>query len=311
MRFKELGKIFDPTEHELDFSQSPQALVFDDFVRIYFSNRKKDLSGKYLSHISYVDMDKNFKTILHVSDKTVMRLGNLGCFDEHGIFPMNVLWDGDRVLAYTGGWSRRTSVSVDGSIGLAVSSDKGETFMRVGEGPVLTSSLSEPFLVTDPFVKKIGEEYHMLYIYGKRWIDGPNQKERVYKIGHAFSRDGITWSKTGLQLIKNKLGKNECQALPTMIKIGTTYHMVFCYREAIDFRTNKQNSYRLGYAHSEDMINWIRDDSKLILKRSEEGWDSQMMCYPHLFECDKNIFLLYNGNEFGRSGFGISILEGL
>jgi hypothetical protein len=34
-----------------------------------------------------------------------------------------------------------------------------------------------------------------------------------------------------------------------------------------------------------------------------------MLCYPNLFECDGRTYLLYNGNEFGRHGFGIAILE--
>ena len=141
MRWKKLGKIFDPTQHELpndcrDFAQSPQALVFSDFVRIYFSTRSVDPgNGKYLSHIAYVDVRKNFRDIIRVSDRTVIPLGGLGCFDEHGIFPMNVLRYGDDVYGYTCGWSRRVSVSVDTAIGLAISHDDGQTFQRIGDGP--------------------------------------------------------------------------------------------------------------------------------------------------------------------------------
>ena len=34
-----------------------------------------------------------------------------------------------------------------------------------------------------------------------------------------------------------------------------------------------------------------------------------MQCYPHVFECDGKVYLLYNGNEFGRHGFGLARLE--
>jgi hypothetical protein len=33
-----------------------------------------------------------------------------------------------------------------------------------------------------------------------------------------------------------------------------------------------------------------------------------MQCYPHVFECDGKVYLLYNGNEFGRYGFGLAEL---
>src|SRR6476646_7859971 len=58
MRWRKLGKIFDPTTVDLphgcrEFAQSPQALVFDDFVRVYFSTRAVDVdSGKYRSHVA-------------------------------------------------------------------------------------------------------------------------------------------------------------------------------------------------------------------------------------------------------------------
>src|SRR5689334_18863771 len=130
MKWKKLGKIFDPTKYKLpnncfEFAQSPQALVFDDFIRIYFSTREKDETGKYLSHISFIDIDKRFKEIVNISTDTVIELGGLGCFDEHGIFPMNVVRDKDKILAYTTGWNRKISVSADASIGFAISDDDG------------------------------------------------------------------------------------------------------------------------------------------------------------------------------------------
>ncbi|MBK8611211.1 MAG: hypothetical protein IPL84_15045 [Chitinophagaceae bacterium] len=316
MKWKKLGKIFDPTEYKLvgncgEFAQSPQTLVFDDFVRIYFSTREKDASGKYLSHISFVDFDKKFKKILNVSTESVIPLGKLGCFDEHGIFPINVLKDDDRILAFTTGWNRRVSVSADASIGLAVSNNDGLTFKKVGDGPVLTSSLNEPFLVGDAFVMKTGNTYHMWYIYGCRWIKDVHESEpqRVYKIVYAKSPDAVNWEKEGRHIISDKLNKDECQALPTVVKYDNIFHMFFCYRHATGFRKNKDRGYRIGYAFSTDMKNWTRNDEACGIDISESGWDSDMVCYPHVFTCDDKLYLLYNGNEFGRLGFGLAELE--
>lgn len=133
MKWHKLGRIFNPKEHKLpngckEFAQSPQVLMFDDFVRIYFSTRALDKNGKFLSHIAFADMDKNLRDIFRVSDKSVISLGGLGCFDEHGIFPMNVVRYGDLVYGYTCGWNRRISVSVDTAIGLAISRDNGLLF---------------------------------------------------------------------------------------------------------------------------------------------------------------------------------------
>ena len=317
MKWKKLGKIFNPIEHKLannckEFAQSPQTIVFDDYVRIYFSTREPDLkTGKFLSHVAFVDISKDFKTVLNISNKTVIALGELGTFDEHGIFPINLLKEKNRVLAYTCGWSRRVSVSVETSTGLAISNNNGLTFEKVGHGPVFTNSPNEPFLVGDSFVQIYNGVYHMWYMFGTRWIDTIDEGvQRVYKIGHATSKDGINWIKEeAKQIIPNFLNLDECQALPTVLHHKNRYHMYFCYREATGFRKDKTRGYRLGYAYSNDLINWTRDEVNVGIKYSYEGWDSDMMCYPHIFKCDEKVYLLYNGNEFGRYGFGIAILE--
>lgn len=317
MKWRKLGKIFNPTEHKLsnncvEFAQSPQALVFDDFVRVYFSTRERDQTGKFLSHISFVEFDKKFGKVLNISTNTVIPLGKPGCFDEHGIFPLNILQDKERVLGYISGWSRRVSVSVETAIGLAISYDGGLTFNRIGDGPILSASPDEPFLVGDPFVHKYGGMYHMWYIYGTCWIKQSimDTPDRVYKIGHAESPDGIEWKRTGRQLIEDKLNSNECQALPTVIDFNDKYHMFFCYRQALGFRKNRDHAYRIGYAVSDDLVNWVRNDANVGIDVSPGEWDSDMLCYPHVFRCEGNIYMLYNGNEFGRFGFGLAVLEG-
>lgn len=317
MRWIKRGKIFDPTQHKLpsgcvEFAKSPQTLLFDDFVRIYFSTVVVDpTNGKYLSQVAFVDMQKNLCDIIRVSDSIVMPLGALGSFDEHGIFPINVVRDKNRIIAYTTGWSRRVSVSVETAIGLAISHDCGQTFHRMGDGPVLATSLNEPCLVCDGFVKVIDDIYHMWYIFGTGWTRyAPNAApDRTYKIGHATSMDGIHWEKDeGRNIISDVLGAEESQALPTVICIDGRYHMFFCYRESFDFRTAKGRGYRIGHAWSDDLVSWIRDDNNPKLAGTPGEWDSDMQCYPHVFECEGKVFLLYNGNEFGRYGFGVAEL---
>ena len=318
LKWKKLGKIFDPSRVELpnhckEFAQAPQALAFDSFIRIYFSSRQRDpRNGKYLSHVCFADFSKDCRQVIRVSDRSVIELGKLGCFDEHGIFPMSVLRHGDKIYGYTCGWSRRASVSVETSIGIAKSHDEGLTFQRIGDGPILTSSLNEPFLVGDAFVRLERDQFRMWYIFGTAW-KRPTEgaaPERTYKIGHAVSRDGLAWEKEeGRQIIADRLGSEESQALPTVARIGDRYHMIFCYRESTDFRVNKQRGYRLGHAWSHDLNQWTRDDAASGIDVSDSGWDSEMLCYPNLFQCDGRTYLLYNGNEFGRHGFGIAILE--
>jgi hypothetical protein len=317
MYWRKLGKVFDPSQHVLpfgckDFTQAPQALVLEDRIRVYFSTREREeKTGKYLSHVAYADFDHDFR-VQGVSAHTVIGLGKKGTFDEHGIFPMNVVKHNDLVYGYTSGVNRRVSVPVDGAIGLAVSRDAGHTFERMGDGPVLAPSLREPCIVVDPFVQVFDGVFHMWYVFGRGWNQPTTSVEpdRVYKIGHATSPDGIRWKKEEARaIVGNRLGVDECQAMPTVIRLGDGYHMFFCYRHASDFRRNRDRSYRIGHAWSTDLSNWTRDDAALGIDATPGEWDSDMLCYPHAFQHGGKVYLLYNGNEFGRYGFGLAVLE--
>lgn len=315
MLFQRAGKIFDPRDHPLftelrEYAQSPQTVVFDDHVRIYFSTRERDGKGMFKSHPAFVDFDLSLQQVLRVSDKPLVELGNRGCFDEHGIFPINPVRVGQQIWGYTTGWTRRKSVSTDSGIGLVKSNDGGETFTRFGKGPVLGPSLYEPFLVSDGFVLQHEGRFHMWYIFGKRWIRTSENlpPDRVYKIAHATSDDGQRWAPTGRTVIADWLNCDECQALPTVIRHDDRWLMIFCYRYATDFRVNPLRGYRLGCATSIDLVSWQRSELTLTGESELHAWDSEMQCYPHLVRVGERLYMLYNGNEFGRYGFGLAQL---
>ncbi len=250
------------------------------------SQQGRDATNKFISEIAFVDYNKNFTSIINHSEGDVIPIGDLGCFDEHGIFPFSPLRYEDKIIAFTCGWSRRISVPVETSTGFAFSEDNGITFKKLGRGAVLTSSIKEPMLVGDSFVRFYGGIFHMWYIYGKYCLNaiGSEPEARVYKIAHATSANGMNWLKEeGDQIIEDILGRDECQALPTVIKIDDRSHMYFCYRYATDFRQNPDRGYRLGYAYSDDLLSWTRADHKKGIEVSESGWDSEMMCYPLIF----------------------------
>jgi hypothetical protein len=314
MKIIKKGRIFIPQEYQLDYAKSPQALVFDDKVRVYFSSCFPDDKGKLISRIYYVDYNKTFEHVLSVSKTPVITDGPMGNFDEHGIFPFSpIKMKNGEIWAYTSGWTRRVSVSADSAIGLAISKDEGENFIRYSNGgPVLSATLKEPFLVDDGFAIKDGNHYRMWYIFGTAWKNYAESTipERTYKIATASSTDGIHWNKDneGVQIISDAI-EDEAQALPSVIKVGSTYHMFFCYRDSADFRSNSKKSYRIGYAHSGDGIEWIRESFLTDINEDNEEWEAEMHCYPNIFCVNDKVYLLYNGNQFGRYGFGLAEIE--
>jgi hypothetical protein len=308
------GRLFDPTSAQspswmVQFAQSPSVLFFEDRLRIYFCTRgQADAQGQFVSRIGFIDVEReNLFKIIRISESPVLDTGARGCFDEFGTNPVSVIRCGDEIRAYYAGWTRTESVPFNGAIGMAKSMDGGETFSRLGPGPILSYSLDEPFVVGSPKIRHFGDTWHLHYAAGQDWIFEESRHEPVYRIRHATSVDGVEWTKAGVDLIEKNLGSQECQASPDIFFRDGLYHMFFSYRHATGFKT-KERGYRIGYAYSPDLVNWHRRDEWAGLDVSEDGWDCQMVSYAHVFELDGNLHMLYQGNEVGRYGFGLATL---
>lgn len=314
--WEKLGRVFDPGDVKdvwwmKTFAQAPSALVLEDRIRVFFSTRPDpDANGLFVSYLAYIDLNPdNLFEITQIAKKPVINLGDLGNFDEFGVNPASVIKNGHETRVYYAGWTRCESVTVNAAIGIAISYDDGVNFNRIGPGPVLSYSLDEPFILGSPRVRKIGEAWYLWYVAGRKWVgNDKGNPEPIYKIRMATSSDGINWKKHGVDLIQDRLGEQECQASPEVIYRDGLYHMFFSYRHNFDFKT-KENGYRIGYAYSEDLKTWHRQDKNAGISISDEGWDSEMVSYPNIFDLNGSLFMLYQGNQIGRNGFGLAKLK--
>jgi hypothetical protein len=311
-KWNKLGKIFDPTtsggqKWMVEQAQNPFALELDDCLRIYFNTRSaRDSSGKSVSLPGFVDIEKNdlFK-ILKISEHPIIPTGRLGEFDEFGVMAGSVIKTSDEYKLFYVGWTRMASVPYNWAIGLATSRN-GETFTRSGCGPIIGATSLEPFLQAgcSSVIHKNGY-YHLWYTSGIRWLDTASKPESVYQIMHARSTDAKIWERDGKPIISQRID-DEAQASPSVFYYGNQWHMVFSYRHSVNFR-NKDRGYRLGYAFSDDLLSWHRDDDRLGLGLSESGWDSEMICYPNVIKLGDKLLLFYCGNDFGKHGFGVAV----
>lgn len=316
-RWKKLGKVFAPQDVRgrswlQEFAQAPSSLLFDDFVRIYFSCRPAaDAHGQYVSYSAFVDLDRtDLFAVRAIADEPILRLGGLGEFDEFGTYPVSVIRHGDDIRAYYGGWTRCESVPFNVAIGVARSGDGGRTFTRIGKGPVLPYSPDEPFVLSGPKIRRFADCWYLFYIAGRKWKKVDGRAEPVYKIRMATSADGIRWTKVNKDLIESRIEEDEAQASPDVCYANGKYHMFFSYRYSAGFRS-KEHGYRIGYASSHNLIDWARDDAKAGIEVSDDGWDAEMVSYPHVFEVDGKTYMAYLGDQVGRYGFGLAVLVGI
>jgi predicted GH43/DUF377 family glycosyl hydrolase len=306
MSWEKKGVIYVP-DNKIKEMSSHAAIPFatlrkDGLLRIFFSSR--NLDGKSLPFFIDVDSD-NPNIIKKISPKPIMTLGELGTFDDSGVMPSCFLeCNGDLYMYYIG-WNPQVTVSYRLAIGLAISRDGGESFVRHSKGPICDRSVDEPFFNTAPYVLKEGDRWRMWYISCTKWDIINDYPEPRYHIKYAESNDGVVWRKTGMVCIDYD-EYAEAIGRPCVYKENEIYKMYYSYRKVRNYRTDRASSYKLGYAESTDGINWEKKNDNVGIYPSEldSDWDYEMIEYCHILSTKNKKYMFYNGNGFGKSGFG-------
>lgn len=308
VRWVKQGLIFRPDgQHGWmnSHAQVPTVLLLRDRYRVFFATRPR----QDLSLTTFVDLDRDDpQRILALNPEPILNVGRPGTFDADGVMPSCVIRDGKRVLLYYSGWCRLAGKApYNNATGLAVSYDDGATFKRLFEGPILDRVPNEPWSATSPGVIRMGSRWHMWYSSGTDWIEVDEKMEHVYVLKHAESTDGERWTRSNHAILP-PIRPDESQTRPTVVKLGDRWHMWYAFRGSRGFRSEGE-TYRIGYAWSDDLLSWHRDDARAGISVSTEGWDSQMVAYPEAVRDGERTLLFFNGNAFGRDGFGYAILE--
>ncbi len=286
-------------------AQCPTAIVLEDKIRIFFSARLENQQ----SLPTFIDTEKfDPQKTIHINPKPVLVRGRKGTFDENGIIPSCFIKKDDNLYFYYAGWSQCKNVPYKNFTGLAISNDNGLTFKKYSEAPSFTLNKFDPLSATGPSIIHKDDQFIAIYSTGRDWIEIDGKLEHTYLLTYAISDNAINWKPSGKIIIKPD-NKFAAHCKPAIIEMNGIFHMWFSKRGSHNFRKPGDTAYRIGYAFSKDLINWTRDDSKAGIDVSNVGWDSEMICYPHIVKVNNKYIMLYNGNGFGKSGFGYAILE--
>lgn len=280
--------------------------VNDKVWRVYFASR----DSQNRSHTSYIEVEAaNPKHILYEHPDPILSLGKIGTFDDCGVMPSWIVTINDEKYLYYIGWNVRNTVPYHNSIGLAVSRDGGKTFRRFSEGPLFGVDAVEPHFTGTSCVLVEDGVWKNWYLSCTKWEVINGRPEPFYHIKYAESLDGIRWKRDGIVAIDFKSPAEAGIVRASVLHEGNLYRMWYSYRNALDYRTDSANSYRIGYAESTDGRRWRRMDETAGIDVSPEGWDSEMIEYPHVIDHDSKKYMFYNGNTFGETGFGYATMN--
>lgn len=302
MRWRKLGRVFDPAclaDCGLAAALTPVARVLDaseGLVRVFYSPR----DGNNRSQVRSFDFDVSDPgSIRQTSTSALLNPGKTGAFDDAGVTLGSLVSANGRDYLFYTGWNQTVSVPFNNSIGLAEYRDGA--FLRLGDGPVMTRTLREPYSCASPFVLHENGRFRMWYASMDRWQEDPAGGFRhYYNIKYCESVDGINWSREGVVAIDYQEPGEYAFGRPFVLHEAGVYRMWYSVRG---------EAYRIGHAVSTDGVAWERQDATAGIDVSDSGWDSEMIEYPWVFDAASRKYMLYNGNGYGRTGIGLAVFE--
>jgi predicted GH43/DUF377 family glycosyl hydrolase len=297
--WRKLGHLYTPDGSKSwmqTHAANPIADYLDgDLFRIYFSSRDE----RNRSSISSVDIDlRDPLTIVREASEPVLSPGELAMFDDSGVSIGCVLTlDGKKYLYYMG-WHLTVTVPWQNALGLAISEGPGRPFRRVSRFPIVELSEIDPYTISYPWVSLENGRFRMWYGSNTQW--GTRKEDMRHLIKYAESADGIHWERSNQIVVDFADASEYAMCKPCVLKDVDRYRMWFCSRG---------QTYRIRYAESSDGLNWSRRDGLAGIDVSRDGWDAEMIEYPCVFDHKGTRYMLYAGNGYGRTGFGLAIFE--
>jgi len=303
MKWKKLGCIYCPNENdEFQYAMFPVVKVEDEekgLVKIYYTQRDKSNYG-FPVYLEGVLKNDKF-TIIKNEHRVLLDKSEVGTFDDSGVNITCLLDENENERKfYYLAWNLGVTVPFRNSVGVAIAKDKEKIKMkRVFDGPILDRTKEYPFLATTPYVIKDKGVYKMWFACGESWIRNKDESlEVACHIQYAESINGYDWIRDGIVSIEH-LPTDHITTTPFVLKENGIYKMWYSYRG---------EKYRIGYAESVDGKKFKRKDNEVGITVSESGWDSEMICYPHIFDIKSNRYMLYSGNAYGKQGMGLAKL---
>ncbi|MCS7317951.1 MAG: hypothetical protein RMJ44_12150 [Cytophagales bacterium] len=302
MLWKKLGHIFkvnNDNEFLKTHAANPLPIQLDEKIfRVFYSGRDKNNR----SSVGYVDLNLDTLKIVNYPKEPVFTYGNENSFYSHGVSIGNMYQDLDgKCFILFMGWQIRENQHWRGDIGRLMLINKEKLILNP-TNPFLKLDNEDPISLSYPFVLFHNNEFKMWYGSTITW--NAENGEMIHVIKYVTSYDGTTWKKHGIA-IPYEIGKAQAFSRPCVVIDSNGFHMWY------SFRKGDGTKYRIGYSHSLDGVNWIRKDELVGIDVSKnlEDWDSEMLCYPFVFDHNGKRYMLYNGNSFGKEGFGLAILE--
>lgn len=301
--WEKAGRIFEPNVPGFTHGSHPCAMHYknDIFVVAFTCRDTMQRSHVFLSYATVTDGH----ITLTGKPKMALEPGAPGRFDCDGVITTSIVSHNGKHYLYYVGWQNLPEGLWICDTGRATLDPNNLTLTRDFLGPVLGRDKDNPLFAAATAFHIDGDVWHTWYNSGVKWEKTDEGWHHHYGIHHAHSRDGVDWVCDPDQCIPFADEYEYAFGRPTVYHNDGTYYMWYAHRATKDAAT-----YRIGFSTSHDGLKWKRLDAQAGIDVSADGWDSEMICYPYVFEHRGLFYMLYNGNGYGKTGFGLAVLRG-
>lgn len=301
MKWEKINRIYCPSvEDGYTHAMFPVVDVLDagkGNIRIYYTHRDETNYG-FPTYMDASIVDDKFSMIYN-NNAPLLKRAALGNFDDSGVNITSIVKTDGKKRFYYYGWNLGVTVPFRNSIGVAEAVEGGEDLERLYPGPIMERSREFPNFCATPFVLKEGAMFKMWFAFADPWILIDGKPAVACHVGYAESENGLDWKRETVPAVGNK-DSDHVVSTPFVIKEDGVYKMWYSYRG---------KKYRIGYAESNNGKTFTRMDEEVGIGVSKDGWDSDMVCYPCVFDLQGKRYMIYCGNEYGKTGFGLAVLS--
>ena len=229
------------------------------------------------------------------STDPLLDLGPLGSFFDSGTSYPNVFQYGEDIFMIFTGWQRGVTVPFYNNIGISKYDAEKEKFIPCNYYPLLPPSNLEFTGTGSSSIKFENGMFSLYYTSFKEWNLRGGVPVHEYSIRKRVTSDPLNWSSESVEIkldVDNRL-KNICK--PTFLE----EKMFFCARPT-------DGDYSIFYATLDDeratlfQVNELHIDPKSVIDQDDVG-----QAYPTGITDGNKQFIIYSGNNYGKSGLGV------
>ena len=280
---------------KLHYASNPAGIVVhDNQVRLYFNSRDiQTRSSIYSIELYGEKLEPDYKSIVLQHSH-----GQEDSYFSHGISVGQIFSMNDEKFLSVMGWKNYVDKHWEGRIGYIPFNAQGN-LTQLEPKPWMDLDNQDSISLSYPALYEHCNSTLIWYGSTLTWDAGNGEMLHILKEARLSSDGRVIKGDKKLPYI---MGSAQAFSRPAIVQIDENFLLAYSYR-------GNTTKYRIGFALLDNFnsASHLGGISPFLISKDE--WDSEMVEYPSFLSFQEQLFMLYNGNAFGKTGIGIVRLE--